>query len=274
MAHGPTVQPREIGQFNRVDAALSKFAFAHEGLGPPERSSHLHLREAGPKAGLSKTHEHHAIWRAVNWSRAAVWCSGHARRLQPIPEYPSLDYSGNRGTLTVVGAPAWPKQPLAGATSDAKHEHPRSPPAKPTMNAYEKTVSELATELTEKVTRRAIRSLQRLEYDGGEEGYFETMWEDFCSQVQEEHSVAWGLYESEMERAVWWAADGLKPYELRAIWLQTQSGIDWSCREEGEDGDAPYLRDDVMAYVADHVIGVAGDWTNQRLRAFIDRPRD
>lgn len=98
------VKARELVQLNRVDAAFTEFALADERLRFPQRGCNLYLRESRPKARSSKSSEHLAIVRAVDRSRAAALGAGHVPRVQPIPEYPSLDYCGARGTLTKYSA--------------------------------------------------------------------------------------------------------------------------------------------------------------------------
>jgi hypothetical protein len=134
-------------------------------------------------------------------------------------------------------------------------------------------VRELAKTVEERITRRVVRDLQRMDVTlSGDDSGLKTTWDEVCVQIQYQESVHWEVYEETVRGLVEGYVDELPNYEAEAVWLQTQHGWDWDC-EEPEDREAqPVVRDHIVEYIIQDCIYVeAGRWSNARIRAFLDR---
>lgn len=141
------------------------------------------------------------------------------------------------------------------------------------MSPYERIVADLALHVTRRVTGTIVRSLQRMtDTTSGDSGLV-NVWDEVCVQVQLEESVLWFAYEETVRGFAESQVKGLTPFELRALWLQTEAGIDWSCSAEGEAGKPPAIVDDVVRALMTDVWSVASDWSNSRIRAYLDDTR-
>ena len=140
------------------------------------------------------------------------------------------------------------------------------------MDPYESLLSEIADGECQRVSRKVIRSLQRMT-DGlqsGDDSELMNVWNEVCVQVQGEQSVIWDAYLHTVGRLI---SDQLSRVDVtlkRAIWLQTPEGIDW----EAGPGDraSPYSDDDIVEYVLhDYVLSAAADWSNARIERYRER---
>lgn len=130
------------------------------------------------------------------------------------------------------------------------------------------------------------------------------VWDEICVQVQYEQSVYWDDYEDLARSSVAHHVAELAQHEREALWLQTDEGSDWlyeekfrlresirrevclefdllvqlpiwiedhsAVRDDRHDG-YPVTHDDIVSYLLDRVLSQAADWTNRRIRAYIDR---
>ena len=132
-------------------------------------------------------------------------------------------------------------------------------------------VSTVAHEAATRITRKVIRELQRM-YDttSGNDSELKTTWDEICVQVQYEESVHWDAYDQTVRRIIEVCLKEIPNHLREAIYLQTDAGIEWCCNEEGE--DCPVYEDDIIDYLArEYVYEEAGNWSNSRIRAFIER---
>jgi hypothetical protein len=56
--------------------------------------------------------------------------------------------------------------------------------------------------------------------------------------------------------------------------LLTRQGEDWDCESETERESYPVLRDDVVEYIQGEVLNRANDWSNDRIRRYLERSYD
>lgn len=134
-------------------------------------------------------------------------------------------------------------------------------------------VRALAGAVVERITRRVIRDLQRMDVTlSGEDSGLKSPWDELCAQVQYMESFYWDAYEETVRAIVDGYVKDLPKYETEAIWLQTEEGFDWALKEPEDREPYPVFRGDIVEYVMrEGVYLKAGQWSNARIRAYIDR---
>lgn len=122
--------------------------------------------------------------------------------------------------------------------------------------------------------KRVAKTLKTLNDSmlSGDDSGLENMWEEVCVQVQLQHSGYWDTYEDMMERMVDHEVSKLKPHQLTAAWLCTESGGEWRFTDE-EDREEPVVRtEDVAHWVyTEHLMSLADNYTNERIQEYLDR---
>ncbi len=134
-------------------------------------------------------------------------------------------------------------------------------------------VRAVAEEAARRITRKVIAALQRMtDTLSGDDSGLMKIWDEICAQVQYEKSFNWESYDETVRGIVLGQLATLKTYEREAIWLQTDEGIEWDCKEL-EDREAHPVSDDniVEWLMSEHVYAKAGNWSNARVRANIER---
>ena len=131
----------------------------------------------------------------------------------------------------------------------------------------------LADYVAERIARKTIAALQkRTETASGYGSGLKTVWDEICAQVQYEESILWDAYDQTVRSFLASYVEELPGHERDALWLQTNEGDDWDCKDPDAREEAPVLNDDIVGYLAhDYVYAAAGRWSNARIRAFIDR---
>lgn len=138
------------------------------------------------------------------------------------------------------------------------------------MSPYEHIVADLARRVRCRVAGMIVRSLQRMTEDlTSGDSRLANVWDEVCVQVQLEESVLWFAYEETVRALAKSQMQRLAAFELQALWLQTEPGIEWSCSTEGEEGMPPTNADDVVDGLMTEVWSVACDWSNSRIRAHL-----
>lgn len=81
----------------------------------------------------------------------------------------------------------------------------------------------------------------------------------------------WDSYTDTLARMVEAEVASLRPYEREAIWLQTDSGMVWSI-DDGCRGDhVPISAEDIVQHLTeDYIFKKAADWSNPRIRRYLD----
>ena len=106
----------------------------------------------------------------------------------------------------------------------------------------------------------------------GDDSGLISVWEEVCVQVQFEQSFWWDAYETTITAIVRGLVEGLEQYELQAVWLFTPEGKDWHCEsEEDRRSFEPYVDHVVQYILREFVLRQAADWSNQHIRAYLDR---
>ena len=132
----------------------------------------------------------------------------------------------------------------------------------------------LAEKVCERLARNVIHGLQQ-EKDAilsGDDSILTNAWEELCVQVQGQHSFHWDAYEATIEQWVIQEVASLLPHERDAIWLQTPAGEDWSVDDEESRDSNPVIDSEIIHYViTQYIYCQAADWTNQRIRRYLER---
>jgi len=93
-------------------------------------------------------------------------------------------------------------------------------------------------------------------------------------QVQEEYSIYWDMYDDIVKQIVEAELNNVPKHVKEAIWLQTDSGMDWAAEEEEknvlEHQSPGYDEDEVIAYILqESVYEEARSWSNKRIRQYL-----
>ena len=147
-------------------------------------------------------------------------------------------------------------------------------------------------EIKGRILRKSIRDLWTIKDTlSDEESKLDNAWEEICVQLQDEESVFWEAYEQQAEITILHHIRELKEYEFLALWFQTVEGREWvdypmpavkreyyekmseaekaDNRCEGDDR-VPASYDDVVCYIKKALFKQAMEYTNQRIRNYID----
>jgi hypothetical protein len=135
-------------------------------------------------------------------------------------------------------------------------------------------VREVAEKAARRITRRVISALQKMKDTlSGDDSELKTTWDEICVQIQDQKSFHWDAYDETVRRIVEDQLAPLSSHEREAIWLQTEASDDWSCKDEEDREPAPPVSvDDIVDWMTnEHVYEQAANWSNARIRAFIER---
>ena len=124
-----------------------------------------------------------------------------------------------------------------------------------------------------RITRRVIRELRQMtDTMSGDDSELKTTWDEICAQVQDQESFHWDAYDATVRLIVQGHVATLSKHERDAIWLQTDAGSDWDCEEPSDREADPVQDDDIVDWVTrEYVYAEAGNWSNGRIRAYIER---
>ena len=138
-------------------------------------------------------------------------------------------------------------------------------------NPEKDIVCKLAASISQLLSTQVIRSLQRMNaclLSGDDSGLTST-WDEICVQVQYQKTLAWDTYLATIESLAHSFVEGLKQYELEAVWLITPEGKEWWYKDQREPFAA--YPDHVVSYVVDCVLSKSSEWGNARIQRFLDR---
>lgn len=148
------------------------------------------------------------------------------------------------------------------------------------MDPRDKIINEVAKLACERITRKVILKLQRMEPCGFSD--LNNVWNEICVQARTEQFTTWDLYDETVKGFVYGFIEKLKNYEQVAIWLQTDAASDWqrelmdnpetadvSTLPDDKEEHVPLCIDDIVDYVThEYVYREAGLWSNNRIRDF------
>lgn len=148
----------------------------------------------------------------------------------------------------------------------------RDPARRPSGGPNEwSIIRQLAHRAGRRIAGRVAQELHLLKHTMS--GELETTWEEICVQVQGEHSAFWSAYELTTDQVIWGVLEKVPPYQLEALWLQTDGGQDWLAeREETPVAATGVNRDEIVACLrTEYVFPLAQDWSNANIRGFFER---
>ena len=90
-------------------------------------------------------------------------------------------------------------------------------------NPEKDIVCKLAASISQRLSTQVIRSLQRMNARllSGDDSGLTSTWDEICVQVQYQKTLAWDTYLATIESLAHSFVEGLKQYELEAVWLIT-----------------------------------------------------
>ncbi|WP_243366416.1 hypothetical protein [Fundidesulfovibrio soli] len=139
--------------------------------------------------------------------------------------------------------------------------------------SHSRIVSAFAHELASRISQGVIRHLCRLDHAlYAEDSPLKSIWDEICFQEQSERSIDWEVLDDIVCGILAGYVDELSRHEREALWVQTDASDDWD--EDQFDADSYDLvsDDDIINYIArEYVYAKASNWTNSRIREFIDR---
>ena len=135
------------------------------------------------------------------------------------------------------------------------------------MKTQRDIVRIFAKNLTDKVVKKCIRSLQKLDITLSGDERLKTTWDEICVQLQREYSFYWDDYEDAALNIIKGEVDNLQYYEQLAIWFQTDQALDFDVEENDE---PDFNQIDVYNYIKKELFWRAGNWSNKGIRDYLN----
>lgn len=127
-------------------------------------------------------------------------------------------------------------------------------------------VEALANSLVDKIAKKCIRGLQKLDITLSGDPRLKTTWDEICVQLQGEYSFYWDDYEDAVFNFAKAEVDKLELFEQMAIWFQTEES--WEYDQE-EDEKPNFNQDDVYRYIKSEIFKRGGNWSNKGIRNYL-----
>jgi hypothetical protein len=105
----------------------------------------------------------------------------------------------------------------------------------------------------------------------GDDCGLQNTWDEICVQLQDQHSYCWDAYEETVIDVIARHVRSLERHEQIAIWLQTDAGWDWGNDEPKDRAPLSWSEDEVVEHLLHRVFEQGGDWSNHRIRTFLER---
>ena len=134
-------------------------------------------------------------------------------------------------------------------------------------------VRAVAQDAARRITLRVIRTLRQMRDTlSGDDSGLQTTWDEICAQLQYEESLHWDVYHETVCGIVRAHIGDLPKHERQAIWLQTDNGINWEIEKPEKREPNPVCDDDIINWLThEYVYAEAANWSNARIRAYVDR---
>jgi hypothetical protein len=143
------------------------------------------------------------------------------------------------------------------------------------MKFRDTLIRKFAEQEAKKLARKTIKYLQSLKDNNllsGDDTELESVWDEFCVQVQGENSFYWDAYVETAKQFINGYAELLPIHVNQAIWLQTDEGFEWTLDNENEKLDFYGSIDSITDYIFNtHLLFLAETWTNKRIELFIEK---
>jgi len=145
------------------------------------------------------------------------------------------------------------------------------------MTPENRIVSELAEVVCKRIARQTRMALTKMTdcQLSGEDSPLKNTWEEICVRCQGEESIFGSAYGDTIRSIVREFVQKLQRFEIEAIWLQTDNAFDLTDEEyerenSGEKRPAISESSVVDYIIQNHIYSLAGDWSNKRIREFIE----
>jgi hypothetical protein len=134
-------------------------------------------------------------------------------------------------------------------------------------------VRAVADQAAQRITRRVIADLQRItDTLSGDDSELKTAWDEICAQVQHDQSIYWDEYDDTVQMIAGGYISQLPKHEREVMWLQTDAGIGWECKDPEDRESYPVCDEHIVNWLAhEYLYPAAGSWSNARIRAYIER---
>jgi hypothetical protein len=137
---------------------------------------------------------------------------------------------------------------------------------------------QIADVACKRICRKTIRACQRIELMLiGDDTSLANAWEDICVQEQEgDRAYCWeDSYVATLLAIIEGELAKLDEPVRSAVWHQTDEGGDWDWDESADEPPEGYFNGDLARYILnEYVLRAAANYSNTRIRKYLDRPRD
>lgn len=144
------------------------------------------------------------------------------------------------------------------------------------MDDRDRIIRFIAEQECKRIERRVVRELQGMARDrqSGADSGLANLWDEICVQMQGQEAGAWDYYVELTRDMIVKHVHVLSVDLTKAIWLQTDEGLQWIFDDE-EPAEIDYSVYDVVEYTLNQfVLKLAADWKNRRISKFLDRDLD
>jgi hypothetical protein len=136
--------------------------------------------------------------------------------------------------------------------------------------------AESERQLIDEILTQTIEDLKSMRDDNllsGEDSGLTNTWDEICVQAQHEESFYWDTYIEVIETLLDAKVDALTPEKSQLLWLATDAGVDWECRDKDEtDDDVPPVWDqEIVEYLKSELISRACDNENEDITRYLYR---
>lgn len=140
------------------------------------------------------------------------------------------------------------------------------------MTVHAELVHQVAINVAARAASRAMRQLSKMPSGlSGDDSGLRSAWEEFCVQVQGEESFFWEEYQQTVRQSISGVLSRLPCLELVALWLQSDSAIDWLADNEQGKELPSVFEPDAVEVVYDVVHRLADESRNPRVVRYLAR---
>ena len=143
-----------------------------------------------------------------------------------------------------------------------------------TMKSESDVLRQFAEEIARRLSNKTISALQKITATlSGDDTELKNAWDEICVQQQHEHSFYWATFDETARSILRSYIAELERHEELALRFQTSPGRDWLDEDENDRAEyPPVLEEEIVEYVLhEYVYWQAGNWSNKRIRAYLDR---
>lgn len=136
-----------------------------------------------------------------------------------------------------------------------------------------------AEALAASLVKRFVRHFQRMRDPAmllsGDDSGLKNVWDEICVQKQAFESTDWRTHQRMIELVACVTVDELGATEKQTLWVLTESGWSWlydvSRGIEPNEKEAIPIDDDLVQLLATRTLSYAADYSNVRIRKYLDR---